>query len=303
MQIQTYTKIDDFLAASDSFLAADEAANSLILGVAMHAQQDPSRLPKKPYWATVTGPLTDTKNRVGGGYIEREILLVAMMTPPYGVTFSQPREREGSETDAAAVDLVAQNLWENGWQVPDVRGAWPLAKRFTEKWSQLSGQPNRHTMHQRIYKLSTVLVKPAKAGRLRQATEQDTALVAQWLYEFCLEAMQEDEPERALQSAERIVSNGAGYLWVDENETPVSFAMWSRPTHKGIAVSAVYTPPESRGRGYASACVAALSQSLLDCGWQFCTLVTDLANPTSNKIYQRIGYKPLSDFHLYTFGD
>jgi predicted GNAT family acetyltransferase len=68
-----------------------------------------------------------------------------------------------------------------------------------------------------------------------------------------------------------------------------------------MAISLVYTPPDLRQRGYATACVASLSQMLLDEGWQFCTLFTDLANPTSNSIYRKIGYKPVGDFHDYLF--
>ena len=64
----------------------------------------------------------------------------------------------------------------------------------------------------------------------------------------------------------------------------------------------VYTPPELRGHGYASAVVAALSQRLLDAGHQYCALYTDLANPTSNSIYQKIGYTPVSDAVEYAFG-
>jgi predicted GNAT family acetyltransferase len=65
----------------------------------------------------------------------------------------------------------------------------------------------------------------------------------------------------------------------------------------------VYTPPEWRGKGYASACVAALSQLCLDSGYQFCMLYTDLANPTSNSIYQKIGYQPIGESREYRFGD
>jgi hypothetical protein len=68
-----------------------------------------------------------------------------------------------------------------------------------------------------------------------------------------------------------------------------------------VSVGPVYTPPERRGRGYATACVAALSQTILDEGWAFCTLFTDLANPTSNSIYQKIGYHPVCDFAEYRF--
>jgi uncharacterized protein len=68
-----------------------------------------------------------------------------------------------------------------------------------------------------------------------------------------------------------------------------------------MSISLVYTPPPYRGRGYASNCVAALSQHLLDEGWKKCSLVTDLANPVSNSIYQKIGYRPVCDFTEYLF--
>jgi hypothetical protein len=77
----------------------------------------------------------------------------------------------------------------------------------------------------------------------------------------------------------------------------------ARPTKNAIAVNTVYTPPENRGNGYASGCVAQLSQRLLDSGYKSCVLFTDLANPTSNKIYQNIGYKPVADFTAYEFID
>ncbi|MCA9556723.1 MAG: GNAT family N-acetyltransferase, partial [Myxococcales bacterium] len=86
-----------------------------------------------------------------------------------------------------------------------------------------------------------------------------------------------------------------GVLWVWEDGEAVSMAAAVSPTPHGVRVNFVYTPPERRGRGYASACVAALSQAQLDAGRQFCFLYTDLANPTSNAIYQRIGYRPVTD--------
>lgn len=73
-------------------------------------------------------------------------------------------------------------------------------------------------------------------------------------------------------------------------------------TPNGIRISAVYTPPDLRCRGYASALTAAVSQDQLNRGRRFCFLFTDLANPTSNKIYQEIGYRPVCDYDLYRFG-
>jgi len=95
------------------------------------------------------------------------------------------------------------------------------------------------------------------------------------------------------------VATGDIFLWDDGR--PVSVAARNRPTPHGISVGYVYTPPELRGRGYATSCVAALSQHLLDSGYEFCTLFTDLANPTSNDIYQQIGYRPICDYDEYVF--
>lgn len=91
--------------------------------------------------------------------------------------------------------------------------------------------------------------------------------------------------------------------WTDEpTPRPVSMAATSGPTPNGIRVNAVYTPPAERNRGYASACVAALTERMLDGGRRFCFLYTDLSNPTSNSIYQRVGYRPVADVDQYRFG-
>jgi predicted GNAT family acetyltransferase len=75
------------------------------------------------------------------------------------------------------------------------------------------------------------------------------------------------------------------------------------PTDNGMTVGGVYTPPELRGKGYATSCVAELSRNILQSGKKFCVLTTDLANPTSNSIYIKIGYKPIGDNSFYIFSD
>ena len=74
------------------------------------------------------------------------------------------------------------------------------------------------------------------------------------------------------------------------------------PTPHGLRVAPVYTPPEHRGRGYASACVAALSQLLLDSGRRYCFLFTDRSNPTSNHIYEAIGFEAVTEVDRWVFG-
>jgi uncharacterized protein len=120
------------------------------------------------------------------------------------------------------------------------------------------------------------------------------------MVEFFREAMGTPFGEELIrENAARSVEAGDVFVW--EDNTLVSMATRNRPTRNGIAVSYVYTPPDQRRKGYACACVAALSQLLLDSGWKFCSLFTNLANPTSNRIYMNIGYKPVSDYSEYRF--
>ena len=93
--------------------------------------------------------------------------------------------------------------------------------------------------------------------------------------------------------------NGGVAIW--EDGEAVSLSGYGARTPHGIRIGPVYTPPELRGRGYASALVASLTQQLLSGGRDFCFLFTDLANPTSNSIYQRVGYRPVTDIEVWKF--
>jgi predicted GNAT family acetyltransferase len=137
---------------------------------------------------------------------------------------------------------------------------------------------------------------------LRQATAADLDLVAQWFVDFTEQALPDIETLTLNEAHEQVkirIERGMIYLW--EDGEVVSLAGSSRPTPNGIAIGPVYTPPQFRGKGYASSCVAQLSQLLLDQGRSFITLFTDLANPTSNRIYQNIGYRPVCDYTVYRF--
>lgn len=90
------------------------------------------------------------------------------------------------------------------------------------------------------------------------------------------------------------------FVWENEGRS-VSLAAWGRRTRNGACIKLVYTPPEFRGRGYASAATAGLSSRLLADGCAFCTLFTDLSNPTANRIYRRIGYRPAGDHNDWSF--
>ena len=149
-------------------------------------------------------------------------------------------------------------------------------------------------MSQLAHELRTVVApSPLAAGRLRLFELGEVELLCDWLQRFSIDAGLPPAPI-VRETVEQRMADGRAFLWDDDG--PVSMALRSRDTRKAGSINAVYTPPELRGRGYASACVAALSQQILDDGKSVCCLFTDAANPTSNGIYRSIGYRPVSEF-------
>jgi predicted GNAT family acetyltransferase len=127
-------------------------------------------------------------------------------------------------------------------------------------------------------------------------------LVAAWMAGFAVDGrLPGHEGEVLRRSAATRIAGGALFLW-DDGGAPASMASLQGATRHGIRVSFVYTPPERRSRGYASACVAAVSARALAGGSRFCTLYTDLSNPTSNAIYQRLGYRRIGEAAMVAFG-
>lgn len=274
--------LEAFWRAAGDLLLADEAANGLPLGIVLYARRYPARTRDIHLWTVsdATGALR----------------LCAVNTPPRDLTLV------GAPGDwVAAVAALIALLRAEGQPLPGVSAAPALAAAFAAQWQVASGDVAQLAMAQRIYALARVESRPAVAGQLRRATAGDLALLADWFDAFDREAIGGTPglpPATDFVSA--AIERGEFFVW-DVAGVPVTMVKTARPLLHGITLSAVYTPPPQRGAGYASACVAALSQQLLDAGWQFCTLFTDLANPTSNKIYQRIGYRPVADWDRYTF--
>jgi hypothetical protein len=157
-------------------------------------------------------------------------------------------------------------------------------------------------MDERIYALERVVPPRHVGGAMRDARPGDRDLIWNWLDAFAREAMPAREPslmQRSLAEWER--GDRRFWLWEDRG-APVSLVGGGSPTPRGVRIGPVYTPPTFRGHGYASSLTATVSQQLLDEGRQFCFLYTDLANPTSNRIYQAIGYRPVADALMVAFG-
>jgi hypothetical protein len=288
MLLARFRSAPDFLARAEAFLVEHEAEHCLPLGLSLSLAAHPNLYPSQPYFV------------VAAERDAAEVAAAAMMTPPYRLVLSLTESRE-------ALELIARDVHEFRPDTPGVTGPVPVAHRFAEIWQALTGQAFHKRMAERLYKLERVKPPSGVSGRMRRAIAGDRALLTEWLIAFQKEAFEGDEVD--MPAVERTVNNmltlppdmTGVYLW--EDPQAVSLTRYGGRTPHGMRIGPVYTPPEFRGRGYASACVAEVSQYLLDGGRTFCTLFTDLANPTSNHIYQTIGYEPVCDVDAYKFAD
>ena len=282
MDVRRLSDPAEFLAAAMPLLMADEARHNLVLGLAGVLRDRPGYYEEFRLW------LVESSGAVVGA---------ATQTPPFALVLAQPNAPD-------ALPALAENIAEEGLDLPGVVAATPEADAFADAWESRRDVRRELERAQRIYRLTEVRRPGGVSGAARVATADDTALLVEWLHAF-LEEISTEAPSPAT-DAERIVAGrledpNAGFLLWEDGREPVSTAGWGSPTPNGIRVGPVYTPPERRSRGYGSAVTAALSADQLAAGRRFCFLYTDLANPTSNKIYAAIGYEPFADFVKYAF--
>jgi len=183
-----------------------------------------------------------------------------------------------------------------------VLGPSAAARTIAERWSERTGRAAVSVMRERIFRLDRVAPPRPAPGRCREAEERDRALLISWFAAFNAEALPHALPSDLAEQADRFLRRAGrvAYLWEDDGEV-VSLAGVGGPTPRGIRIGPVYTPPELRGRGYASNLVATISQLQLDTGRSFCFLFTNVANPTSNAIYEAIGYAPVAEVDQLQF--
>ena len=270
-ELVRHNDVFSFADRAMPWLLQAEAEHNLILGIIEQLKQMGTVGTGEPYLVTV-----EEDGHVAG---------CVFRTPPYKLGLT----RMPNGAIAELVNEVA-NVYDD---LPAVMGPAAQVRAFAEAWAMSKGKTSRLGMRQRIYELRSV-VPPLQtaSGQLRLAAKRDLELLVSWLNEFANETRVGTVNVRAF--AENHINNKSVFLWEDGGE-PRTSSLFSGLTPHGVRVGFVYTPPEFRRRGYASSCVAAVSQRALDSGYQFCCLYTDLSNPTSNDIYQRIGYTPVCD--------
>jgi RimJ/RimL family protein N-acetyltransferase len=273
--------LDTFLAGAGDFLRSRPAQHTVALTVTDALRRRGMRQYGK------SAPVFGALERGG------EVRAAFFRTPPYRLNLT-PLDERGADTLAAL-------LAEAEVEVPGVSADTDTVEAFTRAWGRRTGARAALLRSERLYRLDGLTApEPAPPGRPRVADESDRDLLARWYTEFA-EAIGEGALRDGGTWADDRISYGGITLWEDPDGTPVAMAGATPPVAGQLRVAPVYTPAHLRGRGYAGAVTAEVSRAAVAAGVQEVLLFTDLANPTSNGLYQRIGYRPVSDFATYDF--
>lgn len=273
-------RFEDAVAFHDRtqpYLLQHELQQSFLLSSIKTLIQSPEQSPDSPYLATV----------------EEHGEIVAIAIRP----LSQPLVLS-LIPNLSAVQLIAEDLYTVNKTLTGVRGTSKETEAFVAAWTKLSGQSADLKLQLRLYQLDAVQPVSGVKGHLRLASQSDRALLIEWLDAFA-QTVIVGSSETTSQRVTSGLSQKSLYIWQDQ--VPVSLVGTSLTFAGNGMVQSVYTPPEHRKKGYASAAVAAVSQILLDRGCKSCYLSTNLKNATSNHIYQTVGYQPVCDWHRYQF--
>ncbi|MFF5498202.1 GNAT family N-acetyltransferase [Streptomyces aquilus] len=229
------------------------------------------------------------------GVLERDGAVRAawFRTPPHWLTLT-PLVAE----DAA---VLAAQLAGLGHPLPGVSADRGTAVAFAEAWQRHTGAEVTLWQHQRLYRLAeSTAPDPMPPGRSRIAGKADRELLVRWFGGFLDDVGKTaaGDPEAW---ADARVEHGGALLWETPDGIPVSLAAAHPMVAGQVRVGPVYTPPEQRGRGYAAAVTVAVGRAAREAGAEEVLLFADLANPTSNGVYQRVGYRGVADFAVYDF--
>ncbi len=292
MQIVLTRNVAEFAARAGTYLAAAPERNVLATvteAVLAHVRADDRGADdggSNPYGP---GPAIFA---LGVEPATAEVIAAALRTPPY-------RMLATGFGDAGAAERLVTAWVAGDSSVPGVSGDTSTARAIAAAWARQTGRQTELSVSEAMHDLTRVLMPPdPPGGSLRLVTAAERDLLVQWLREFSIEAHLGDA-SRAEVMADLGIADQRIYFW--EDPEPVSVLGHAVAVGDVSRIGPVYTPPAHRGRGYASVAVATLSQRLLDGGASRCMLLTDLSNPTSNKIYEAIGYRRFADWEEHRF--
>lgn len=262
-----------FLAAARPAYAGDDATESLFASWAHALVRNPLPRGERLYLASCAE----------GGALQRG-------TGPVMIGHSSARAAR-----ALAADLATD--WP---QLLGVVGERRACLAFARGWRERTGRSSVLRLHLRQHRLTVVSPVPPPPGHPRLADESDTAWLINAQLEFLVEArITSHSPADVAAAVPMRIACGEFWIW--DNGGPVAYAGYSDAAPEVARIAPVYTLPECRRRGYATALVAALSTDLLARDKRALFLSTDVANSASNAVYARVGYRPLSDQYHFDF--
>ncbi|MGD9960515.1 GNAT family N-acetyltransferase [Nocardioides sp.] len=277
----------EFLAAAGEHLALDPVIGTVVTTIADRAVRevaDGIGQPPEDWWLVVRD---EAGAVVGAG----------MRTAPFGSrpAFLLPMP------DEAAVALAAV-LHDRGEEMLAVNGALPAARICADELARRTSACVRVAQHTRLFELVDLVAPRPVPGTLMRATRHDLDLALAWFAAFMSDADEQAGRPAGSSAHEapteqemlRRIDGDRIWFWVDDAGERVHLTGTNPPSFGVARIGPVYTPPDQRGRGFASAAVAAVSQQIIDGGARAC-LFTDQANPTSNHIYTELGYRPVVD--------
>jgi predicted GNAT family acetyltransferase len=264
--------VDEFLAGAGDFLRARPVEHTVLLTITETLQRHGSR---------TYGDGTPVFGWCDGGAFLR--------TPPRGALVTDMPPVAAAEL---AVSLAGTDL-------PSITGPEAAADAFAAEWQRLTGATPRVTTRHRLFRLAALTPpEPMPSGAARTAGKQDRDLLVDWMVAFHDEIG--EDPGRPAESVDEKLAYGGLLVWEDGGR-PVSMAGGTRMEAGMVRVLCVYTPAEHRAKGYAGAVTTAVTRGALDAGATDVVLFTDVDNPTSNALYQRLGYTPIEDRRTVEF--
>ncbi len=273
-----------FLDAAGEHLAADPVVSTVVTTVTHRAATGEPHRGGGPRWWVVA--------REGD-----QVVGVAMRT-----AVAEPRPLFVLPMPEPAAAALARALHQRGEVVDAVNGALPSAAVVAEETARLTGRSAHTDERTRLHLLDELVEPVGVPGRLRVASLEDLDVCLAWFAAFETAAAEQAgrsgshgplEPDDAASMARRIEGQRV-WLWEDPSGRVVHLSGVNAPAYGVARVGPVYTPPAERGRGYASAAVAGVSRRLVAAGARVC-LFTDQDNPTSNRIYAALGFRPVVD--------
>lgn len=270
----------NFLSNVSPALECDASVNSFILSLTSRYVQIQKPMPILARGVSIDGSIV-----AAGVQTESDrVLIISKIFEPDAEEFAE---------------LLSRKLDK----LPGVNGPAPGVDAFAKKWTMLKGNSATISTNLRLFELTTIINRthfPNGIARIARFGDRD--IIFEWMRAFHKEAVPHDPKatdDDLYKSIDTGIVDEQYFVWEDDGKV-VCLVGSRRETLTERWIAPVYTPPEIRGRGYGSALTAFVSERILASGKKG-MLFTDLANPTSNSIYQKIGYKPVADFKHYSF--